>query len=52
MNANITRIGLDKEQSAELAKKLNELLSNYQVFYQNVGDFTGTLKVKNSSSYI
>lgn len=28
-------IGLDKTQSAELADKLNDLLANYMVFYQN-----------------
>ncbi len=30
-----TNIGLDKSQSDNLAKKLNELLSDYMMFYQN-----------------
>lgn len=28
-------IGLDKNKTTELAKKLNELLANYSIFYQN-----------------
>lgn len=32
----LNRIGLDIEKSQELANSLNELLSNYSVFYQNV----------------
>lgn len=32
---NLNRIGLDLEKSEELAEKLNNLLSNYSVFYQN-----------------
>ncbi len=31
----MNRIGLDKEKSATLAKKLNSLLADYMVFYQN-----------------
>lgn len=30
------RIGLDTEKSTQLAKRLNELLANYQIFYMNV----------------
>ncbi len=30
-----TNIGLDKSQSDNLAKKLNELLADYMIFYQN-----------------
>lgn len=30
------RIGLDTEQSAQLARRLNTLLANYQIFYMNV----------------
>lgn len=30
-----TNIGLDKSQRDNLAKKLNELLANYMMFYQN-----------------
>lgn len=32
---NLSSIGLDKEKSEELAKWLNDLLSNYSVLYQN-----------------
>lgn len=31
----LSSIGLDKEKSKELAEKLNDLLANYSVFYQN-----------------
>ncbi len=34
--SNLSSIGLDKNRSAELADKLNELLANYSIFYQNV----------------
>jgi starvation-inducible DNA-binding protein len=34
--SNLTKIGLDKTQSAELAGKLNRLLANYQVYYQSL----------------
>lgn len=32
---NVNAIGLDKNQAKQLAEKLNELLANYSVFYQN-----------------
>ena len=32
---NTNTIGLDKEKSKRLADKLNELLANYSIFYQN-----------------
>lgn len=32
-------IGLDQQKSQELAKKLNSLLANYQLFYQNLRGF-------------
>ena len=31
-----TNIGLDPKASAKLAKELNDLLANYQIFYMNV----------------
>ena len=34
-----TNIGLDKSQRDNLAKKLNELLANYMMFYQNYPRF-------------
>jgi starvation-inducible DNA-binding protein len=35
----LNKIGLDKDHSVELAGKLNDLLANYQVFYQNTRGF-------------
>ena len=32
----LTTIGLNKEKSEELSKSLNELLANFQVYYQNL----------------
>lgn len=32
---NLNAIGLDKAKSEELANRLNELLANYSIFYQN-----------------
>ncbi|MEY2949033.1 MAG: Dps family protein [Saprospiraceae bacterium] len=37
-------IGLDKEKSTQLAQKLNELLANYSIFYQNVRGFHWNIK--------
>ncbi|MBF0751103.1 MULTISPECIES: Dps family protein [unclassified Pasteurella] len=39
-----TSIGLDKEQSAELANKLNDLLATYQIFYTNVRGYHWNIK--------
>ena len=36
---NTNLIGLDKEKTKELAKKLNELLSSFQIYYQNLRGF-------------
>lgn len=38
------RIGLDKDQAAKLAEGLNDLLANYQVFYQNTRGFHWNIK--------
>lgn len=35
----VTAIGLNPEKSAELSNKLNILLANYSIFYQNVRGF-------------
>lgn len=35
----LNRIALDKEKSAITVKHLNEILSNYQIFYQNLRGF-------------
>ena len=37
-------IGLDKKKAEQLGDKLNELLSNYQVFYMNVRGFHWNIK--------
>ena len=41
---NLNAIGLDKSKSEELADKLNELLSNYSTFYQNVRGYHWNIK--------
>lgn len=38
------RIGLDAQKSKNLAEKLNILLANYQVFYQNLRGFHWNIK--------
>ncbi len=38
------RIGLDVKKSKKLAEKLNILLANYQVFYQNLRGFHWNIK--------
>lgn len=40
----INSIGLDHKKSAELAEKLNELLANYSVFYQNTRGYHWNIK--------
>jgi len=40
----LNQIGLDSARSAELAGKLNDLLANYQVFYQNTRGFHWNIK--------
>lgn len=37
-------IGLDKNKSKELAEKLNQLLANYSVFYQNARGYHWNIK--------
>lgn len=37
--ANLNQIGLEQKQAEILEQKLNELLANYSVFYQNVRGF-------------
>ena len=44
MQTNINRIGLNREYSRSLAKKLNELLANYQIFYMNARAFHWNIK--------
>ena len=40
----LNQIGLDKEVSEKLANRLNDLLANYSVFYQNVRGFHWNIK--------
>lgn len=42
--ANLNAIGLDVKQSQQLAEKLNELLANYSLFYQNVRGYHWNIK--------
>lgn len=44
---NTNSIGLDKIKSVELIKNLNNLLANYQVYYQNVRGLHWNIKGKN-----
>jgi len=40
----LNAIGLDQKQSQELASKLNDLLANYSIFYQNTRGFHWNIK--------
>jgi len=40
----LNAIGLHQEDAEELAKKLNELLANYSIFYQNTRGFHWNIK--------
>lgn len=41
---NLNAIGLDIKKSKQLADKLNELLANYSIFYQNTRGFHWNIK--------
>ncbi len=41
---NLNNIGLDAKKSQQLAKKLNNLLANYSIFYQNVRGYHWNIK--------
>lgn len=43
----LSRIGLDKALSEKLASELNELLANYQIFYQNLRGLHWNIKGQN-----
>ncbi len=47
-----TNIGLIKSQSDNLAKKLNELLADYMMFYQNTRGLHWNIKEINFLNYI
>lgn len=42
----LSRIGLDKKKTTKLAKGLNELLANYQIFYLNTRGFHWNIQGK------
>lgn len=42
-----TSLGLNKEKTAELTVKLNELLANFQVYYQNLRGLHWNIKGRN-----
>ena len=39
-------VGIDKNKAAELSKKLNQLLADYEIFYQNLRGFHWNIKGK------
>lgn len=41
---NLNAIGLDSHKSKQLAEKLNELLANYSIFYQNTRGYHWNIK--------
>lgn len=45
-NSNLSNIGLNKESSLAIANHLNDLLSNYQLFYMNLRGFHWNIKGK------
>ncbi len=45
--AKLNKIGLDKEKSKELGVKLNVLLANYSIFYQNTRGYHWNIKGDN-----
>jgi len=42
--AHLNQIGLDKDSTKKLADKLNELLANYSLFYQNTRGYHWNIK--------
>ena len=48
LNKNIMKnsIGIDKEQASKLSRELNDLLANYQLFYQNLRGLHWNIKGK------
>lgn len=47
----LNSIGLDIEKSKNLAEKLNELLADYSIFYQNVRGYHWNIKGDKFSNY-
>lgn len=46
-NNQLNSIGLDEEKSRKLGEQLNELLSNFQLYYQNLRGFHWNIKGSN-----
>jgi starvation-inducible DNA-binding protein len=44
---NLTDLGLEQGSNQELAEKLNELLANYHIYYQNLRSFHWNIKGPN-----
>jgi starvation-inducible DNA-binding protein len=42
--SNLNRIGIDNNKAIHLAEKLNELLANYSIFYQNTRGYHWNIK--------
>jgi len=40
----LNNIGLEREESKQIAEKLNELLANYHIYYQNLRGFHWNIK--------
>lgn len=40
----LNAVGLDSARAAQLAKKLNDLLANYSIFYQNTRGYHWNIK--------
>ncbi len=49
---NVNKIGLDKSKSKDLGEKLNTLLANYSVFYQNTRGYHWNIKGDRFLSFI
>ena len=41
---NLNAIGIDSSKAKQLAEKLNELLANYSIFYQNTRGYHWNIK--------
>ena len=44
---NLSKIGLDQDKAQDIANNLNELLANFQIYYQNLRGLHWNIKGKN-----
>ena len=44
--SNLNNIGIDKNKAAQIAEKLNTLLADYQIYYQNLRGFHWNIRGK------